>query len=602
MKIRRDELLKHLTEAVSPRTKSDGVFSKSSVLESLQPHILKNTEQSKKFNDVRQKLQESAIKNPAKGIVSPTLESVTKVWQPKTNVTNIVKRVLVEAALDARENPNAFRLDLKSIVMDKCHAKFSLKRANQVAVCELLYPNANDKITIKVSADGFDDVLEEIGLEDEQYVNNFGDYILQMVDESILGDVQSKQIGRNAPQRTQLMVGNKSGGLTGYPTTWETGSDLWESDMNTFANLMPIVEEVEDDFYEPISFSTPQNNFTKSKKSKEPAWVMESFPSSDMHSDIKQFKDLMKLMEAGAPLGPADVNANDSEDDVSMAGEGPADPGLDAGGGMDDVFGDTFGADDFSMDNGANADVGDFSADFGGGFGGGGEAGGLDAGGINADEGGLAEGDEEEEFLNFSDKTDWLNSSLDTMQKLTSNSVAQQMQKGSGVILTSDEILSGTQGIKNDMPGDIVNKFLKVYPELDTELTVTQLDEIEEKLSLDDGQFDSWLQQKLPEFTGTQEVDDTLNNEMFMPFEPMGGEAEMGGEVEMGGEPFDDGMGDEFGAVPEESEFNDLLDDFSEESSTPEYMQAEKDVVGPELNEFPNVDEGAPIENKPPRR
>jgi hypothetical protein len=99
------------------------------------------------------------------------------------------------------------------------------------------------------------------------------------------------------------------------------------------------------------------------------------------------------------------------------------------------------------------------------------------------------------------------------------------MTTGSGVVLTQDEIVNGTTGIKGDTNHDIVDKFLKVYKELDgIEIPLDMMDQIEDKLELDDQQFDSWLQAKLPEITGATEVDETLNNEMFDNFKPMGGE------------------------------------------------------------------------------
>ena len=318
-----------------------------------------------------------------------------------------------------------------------------------------------------------------------------------------------------------------------------------------------------------------------------------------MESDVRKFGDLMSLVEEGqGPLAGA-VNADDEEDDVSLTGNGSADPSLDVDGGNLGGNGNEFGADDFSMDTTNPTATGDFTADFGGNFGGGDMGGAPASGDVNADAGASMGGEEEEEFVQFRDKNDWLQSSLDTMQKLVSQSVGQQMQKGNGVILTSDEILNGTQGIRNDLPRDIVDKFLKIYPELDTELTMESLDEIEEKLSLNDGQFDAWLQENLPELTGQSDVDETLNNDMFMSFEPMGGE-------NVGGEPQE-----QLPASPDDSmEFGDLLDEYSEEGNTPEYLQAANQVDGMELNEFPNIDGGAlppeeeeaPIPPQQPRR
>jgi len=586
MKFKKEDLIRHLTEASTARVNgSEKVFSKNTIFEGLQSFIPKNVNKQK-LDTVRNVLSESASKSKSLGKLLPTVESVTNVWNAKTNVKNIINKILVEAAVEERGNPNAFRLNLKTIVMDKCHAKFSLNKNNQQATCEILYPNANQKITVKVSVENADDILQEIGLEDEQYTGDFGGYILSLVDEAVGASESASDMGGNK-NATQIMLGNKSGGLTGFPNTWEKGSDLWESDVRKLENLFPLVEEMEDDG-SPIVYSVPENKFKKNNAAtaKKPTIKYNNWPSVSMKSDYDKFSDLMGMVEAAMPMNApsaGDVNEDDLEADVSLTGEGPADPSLDMGGAQDE-----FGAGDFAIDAGADTTAGDFTADFGGDFGGaGGGAGGGGMGGdmaggdVNVDGAGGMTGEDADEFINFRDKTDWLQSSLDTMQLLISQSVGQQMQKkeGSGVILTSDEILNGTQGIRNDLPNDIIDKFLKIYPELDTELTEESLDEIEEKLSLDDGQFDPWLQENLPELTGQSDVDEVLDNDMFMPFEPMGGEE---APVE--------------GAGPDTSmEFGDFLDEFSGESTTPEYQQAEQDVVGPELNEFPNIEGGAPL-------
>jgi len=186
-----------------------------------------------------------------------------------------------------------------------------------------------------------------------------------------------------------------------------------------------------------------------------------------------------------------------------------------------------------------------------------------------------------EDYSTFRDKTDWLNSSLDTMQKLTASAMADTMQKGEGVILTSDEVLNGTVGIKSDSNGDVIDKFLKVYPSLDgIELSESDLISIEEKLSMDDGQFDSWLQTKLPQFLGQDEVSDVLDNEMFDKFEPMGGEEEPEELPEMEFDEFMEKASSEAGQLPTEE---------SEEEEKADRKAAELEVGETEVNEFPNV-------------
>ena len=197
---------------------------------------------------------------------------------------------------------------------------------------------------------------------------------------------------------------------------------------------------------------------------------------------------------------------------------------------------------------------------------------------------------EETEFFTFKDKSDWLQSSLDTMQNLIAQSMGQKMKEGKGVILTSDEIINGTAGMRNvDKPLEIVEKFLKIYPELDEiDLKAEDLEQIDEKLSLNDNQFDGWLAQKLPEFRGEDEVNktvDTLDNSMFTP---MGGEQTQEPESEQG-------MGGDF------QDFQDFLDSTAPAptETQAERKEAELDLgLPPKQNEFTQIGKDEPKEEE----
>src|SRR5574343_1944511 len=92
------------------------------------------------------------LADPSKGI---KFESV---WTPvKATVKDITQRILTEASAIPNNSPNAFRLDLKSIVLDRFHSKFTVNRQNNIVTVELIYPNANNKITVKLNIDGVDD-------------------------------------------------------------------------------------------------------------------------------------------------------------------------------------------------------------------------------------------------------------------------------------------------------------------------------------------------------------------------------------------------------------------------------------------------------------
>lgn len=507
MNVKRAELIQSLQNVKKSLHEDDSsLMEASEVVEKLRSSVPKSGDKSSVASDIKEQFQKAL----GEGV------SVEKEWKPqKTSIKNIMDRVLVEATYEQQNNPNAMRLNLQSMVLDKTHAKFSINRNGVDALVELLYPNVNDKITIKVSVKNADDNLVEVGLEDQPYLTDLGAYILKLVDETIMGGMQNMAGIDSTKNQTTMYLGNKSGGMTGYPPTWEQGGEtsgvtMWESDGHKISSLMALVEQEEDE--------------------------------EDLEADVGGVDEFAGL-------------------------EGGEDAGTDAG----------FTEEDFAIDAGAPVDTGDFTADFGGDFGGG-----EGAGDVNAADEGTMVGDAEPdaEWSTFRDKTDWLQSSLDTMQNLTSNSIAQKMQQGTGVVLTSDEILNGTVGLRNDMPIDVIDKFLNVYPELDNiELKESDLDLIEQKLSLDDGQFDAWLQQKLPEFTGQDEVSATLDNEMFEEFEPMGGET----EAEL------DQMDREAEATPEAS-FEDFMDSVSEEdTTTPEEIEAESEVDIPELPELPNI-------------
>jgi len=225
-----------------------------------------------------------------------------------------------------------------------------------------------------------------------------------------------------------------------------------------------------------------------------------------------------------------------------------------------------------------------------GGFGGGGggEGGEMGAGDVNAEDGGM---EEDVEYMQFDKKTDWLNGSLNTMVELVASDVQKKMSEGSGVAMTSDEILNGKAGIKGLSNHQIIQNFMKVYPELDKELTVDQLDRIDEKLDKNEGEaaFRQFLEKDiLPEVNQEDESDigDALDNSMFDE-----SEEDMGGEGAEGAELGDSEL-DEFGELGAEE----IPDD-----ETPEFAEAEGEVdVGAELDEFPNVgDKGEESEEEP---
>jgi hypothetical protein len=506
MKMNKNDLLGALkSQKIDNGPKNNQSFEKTDFLKEIGNFMPKPDGKGQLQDDSRKDLNTDLAKP------SSTIKFESE-WSNKSDMKDISKKLLAESAILENSQPNAFRLDLGSLVLDKTHAKLGMTRAGESVHVELMYPNANEKITVKLSVDGVEDNIYELSLEDEAYVGNFGASILAQIDEMI----QSKEGMGLGDYDSEYYIGNKSGGLTGFSPNWETSAGIAESnDAKRMAALMTLVEA--DDDEEDLGLDDAEEG------------------SDELEGDA------------------ADVNSEEF---------GEADFSMDGG----------------SMDFGTDVDMGDF-----GGMGGdeGGESGVNDTG----DEFSM---EEDVNYMTFRDKSDWLNSSLDTMQKLVASSVATKMQDGEGVLLTSDEILNGTIGIKNEANTEIIDKFLKVYPSLDSIEFKEDLDRIEEKLSLDDGQFDSWLQAELPGMRGDSDVDDALNNEMFDDFEEMGGEKEQdfGGLGE-----FDDFIDD---TTSDEGDIDDMFAEISdateeEEEVDPLRREVESEVEGQELNEFPNV-------------
>lgn len=470
--------------------------------------------------DGKGKLLDDANKKLNTDLAEPESEiKFESTWKPQpSDIKAISKKLLVESAILENSSPNAFRLDLASLVLDKTHAKMGMTRGGEAVHIDLMYPNANGKITVKLSTEGLDDKIYELSLEDEAYVGNFGASLLKEID-GMLAEKKSMGLG---DYDDEYYIGNKSGGLTGFAPTWEAGNNAMESAVSRMSDLMTMVEADETDDEEDLGLE-----------------------------DAEAGEDALDA-EAG------DVNSEFSEADFSLDDE------VDMGE-FDDLSGNLAGG------------------DLGGGIGGG-EA---EGGDVN-DTGSDFAVEEDVNYLTFREKSDWLNSALDTMLKLVSQSVGDKMQDGEGVILTSDEILNGTVGIKNDSNAEVIDKFLKVYPSLDAiELKETDLNRIEEKLTLDDGQFDAWLQAELPEMRGDSDVSDALDNEMFAEFEPMGGEEKEDfdglGEFDefIDATTSDEGDVEGFDAAESEAEAEAEADELRAE--------AEDEIEDKELNEFPNV-------------
>lgn len=525
MKMNKDDMLGALKAMkVDNGPKNTESFKKTDFLKNIGGYMPKADGKGQYMDGSSKKLN-SDLAKPEKEI---KFESEYGFKIQQSDIKNVSQKFLAESAILENSSPNAFRLDLGSLVLDKTHAKVGLTRAGEKVRVELMYPNANDKITVKITVDGVDDNIYELSLEDEAYVGNFGSSILKEID-AMISEKESMGLG---DYDDEYYIGNKSGGLSGFAPNWETGGNITESSVSRMKDLMALIEADDED-------KDLEKNAT---------------PDVDVEGEGEEFN-----------AGDVNADGDFTEADFSLDDEG-------------DVNMDEFNDLGASMGGGGALDLGGGN-DFGGGD-------------VNAEEGDAGVSVEEDvNFMTFRDKSDWLNSALDSMQKLVAKSVADKMQDGEGVILTSDEILNGSVGIKNDSNPEIIEKFLKVYPSLDEiELKEEDLNRIEEKLSLDDGQFDAWLQAELPEMRGDSDVSDALDNDMFNEFEEMGGEKpeEFGGLGE-----FDDFVDE---TTSDEGDIDSMFTDIAAEPTVDEEeedvlvrKEAEDEVGGKELNEFPNV-------------
>jgi hypothetical protein len=513
---------------------SDTKLDKQDVIKNLGKACPKPTEKTPdKINQMAIiKKMNGDIAEPAKGI---KFESI---WTPaKATVKGITQRILTEASLTPNNSPNAFRLDLKSIVLDKMHSKFNINRKNNNVTVELIYPNANGKITVKLNLDGIDDSVYEVGLEDQQYTGNFGASIIKSID-----DILNKQAQATPSFGTPSQFANPAVSVSGFSPNWVQGGYSMESDARHFSNLMTLVEQ-EDPKPEDVD------------------------PTADEGGDV-----------------PA---------------EDGGDVPTDASG---DVNSDSFGADAFSADPGG-MDMGGGSVGGGGGMDLGGMGGGgapdADPNAVNADEGtvGLEDNEEYSTFRDFAvdNFTTTKDGVIDVLSNIVADGVGKQLNNSTqGVKLTASQISNGMQGLNTRPAKEIIDAFLQLYPALDSEFKVSDLETLAEKLEErpSPSDFNQFMEGYIKEMQGQQQSDTDVLQLPNAPQEPMGGAPEAGAGSAPPNE-FGDFMdaSNELGGVeptPPEGEIPTEGEDEDVQGTLRKAAELETGA-GPELNEFPNV-------------
>lgn len=102
-----------------------------------------------------------------------------------TTIKDIVNKALTEAA-SYSAGKALFRLDLGNVVADAAHAKFKMNRKNHNIVVEMLYPNANENISIRFNVDDTAMKLFEVALDSPEYIEDFGKTVLDCCDKTIM--------------------------------------------------------------------------------------------------------------------------------------------------------------------------------------------------------------------------------------------------------------------------------------------------------------------------------------------------------------------------------------------------------------------------------
>lgn len=148
MKINKNDILGALQrQKIVNGPKHNQAFEKTDFLKKIGNFMPRPDGKGQVLDDSRKDLN-TALGNPTSAI---KFESN---WSPQqSDIKDISNKLLAESAILENSQPNAFRLDLGSLVLDKTHAKLGMTRAGESVHVELMYPNANDKITVKLSVD-----------------------------------------------------------------------------------------------------------------------------------------------------------------------------------------------------------------------------------------------------------------------------------------------------------------------------------------------------------------------------------------------------------------------------------------------------------------
>lgn len=179
----------------------------------------------------------SAVIDTMKSYVTPVKGDPTKIdWRKQLtrmngsllsrrnylDITKITEKAITESVSSTPSS--ALRLDLHSIAMDGVHSKFSMTRRGYPVDVELMYPNAEGKISVRVTANGTEFSCYDIDVNSPQFTDNFGLSIIKSVDDVIKKNAEQ---GDGTSNMYDFGLDQTVGGSgTGYS---QTGVGLGES-------------------------------------------------------------------------------------------------------------------------------------------------------------------------------------------------------------------------------------------------------------------------------------------------------------------------------------------------------------------------------------
>lgn len=153
---------------------------------------------------------------------------------------DLYQKVVMEAT--SRTPYRGMRLDLSSIDMEETHCKFLVIRRDAKYVVEILYPNANEMISVSITNESDVRNEYEVDLESDEYTVNFGHTILKSIDE----------MANEHPSVSKLlggtMVGNLGSSLHTVDETYlQPSAVMTESVDWELCELKKLVEAVNED-------------------------------------------------------------------------------------------------------------------------------------------------------------------------------------------------------------------------------------------------------------------------------------------------------------------------------------------------------------------